>query len=224
MKVRIRKYPTWFGPHQLIDAIFFWAKEKDELGTNREADWVYNVGKWYSDTWLGNLHFKLADHYMQWKESRRVKVELDPWDTWSMDHTLAEIVLPMLIQLKQTKHGAPNVEQEDVPENLRAGKLELELYAKNGTTDALFFKRWDWVLDEMIFAFNSKLEDWEDQFHSGEHDILWEPVEHNGEKMFEMQKGPNDTHEWDQEGHRAYQHRINNGFRLFGKYYEALWD
>jgi hypothetical protein len=158
------------------------------------------------------------------KRQQKVKVRIDPWDTWSMDHTLAEIVLPMLIQLKQTKHGAPNVEQEDVPENLRAGKLELELYAKNGTTDALFFKRWDWVLDEMIFAFNSKLEDWEDQFHSGEHDILWEPVEHNGEKMFEMQKGPNDTHEWDQEGHCAYQDRINNGFRLFGKYYNALWD
>ena len=215
MKVRIRKYPTWFGPHQLIDAIFFWAKDED---------WVYNVGKWYSDTWLGNLHYKLADRYMQWKESRRVKVELDPWDTWSMDHTLAEIVLPMLIQLKQTKHGAPNVDQEDVPENLRAGKLEIEQYNKDGTTDALFFKRWDWVVDEMIFAFNSKLEDWEDQFHSGEHDILWEPVEHNGEKMFEMQKGPNDTHEWDHEGQQSYQDRINNGFRLFGKYYNALWD
>jgi len=212
MKVRIRKYPTWFGPHQLIDAIFFWAKDED---------WVYNVGKWYSDTWLGNLHYKLADHYMQWKESRRVKVELDPWDTWSMDHTLAEIVLPMLIQLKQTKHGAPNVDQEDVPENLRAGKLEIEQYEKDGTTDALFFKRWNWVLDEMIFAFNSKLSDWEERFHSGEHDILWVELD---EGMMEMQKGPNDTHEWDQEGHRTYQDRINNGFRLFGKYYNALWD
>jgi len=212
MKVRIRKYPTWFGPHQLIDAIFFWAKDED---------WVYNVGKWYSDTWLGNLHYKLADRYMQWKESRRVKVELDPWDTWSMDHTLAEIVLPMLIQLKQTKHGAPNVDQEDVPENLRAGKLEIEQYEKDGTTDALFFKRWDWVVDEMIFAFNSELSDWEERFHSGEHDILWVELD---DGMMEMQKGPNDTHEWDQEGHRAYQDRINNGFRLFGKYYEALWD
>jgi hypothetical protein len=158
---------------------------------------------------------------MQWKESRRVKVKLDPWDTWSMDHTLAEIVLPMLIQLKQTKHGAPNVDPEDVPENLRAGKLEIEQYKNNGTTDALFFKRWEWILDEMIFAFNSKLSDWEDQFHSGEHDILWIKQD-NG--LMEMQKGPNDTHEWDQEGHSAYQDRINNGFRLFGKYYNALWD
>ena len=28
----------------------------------------------------------------------------------------------------------------------------------------------------------------------------------------------------DQEGMKAEQERISNGFRLFGKYYEALWD
>ena len=212
MRVRIKKYTTWFGPHQLIDAIFFWAKDED---------WVHSIGKWYSNTWLGNLHFKLASSYMQWQDHRRVKVQLDPWDTWSMDDTLAEIVLPMLIQLKHTKNGAPNVDPEDVPENLRPGKLEIEQYQKDGTTDALFFKRWDWVMDEMIFAFNSKLSDWEERFHLGEHDIHW--VEQD-DGNYEMVKGPNDTHEWDQEGHRAYQDRINNGFRLFGKYYEALWD
>ena len=150
MRVRIRKYTTWFGPHQFIDAIFFWAKDED---------WVHGIGKWYSDTLLGNLLFKLASRYMQWQDSRRVKVQLDPWDTWSMDDTLAEIVLPMLIQLKQSKNGAPNVDPEDVPENLRPGKLEIEQYQNDGTTDALFFKRWDWVMDEMIFAFNSKLSD-----------------------------------------------------------------
>ena len=196
MKVRIRKYP--------------WQPTM--------PDWVYEIEI------LRNAWWSFFEFLNDWQERRRVSVKIDPWDTWSMDHTLAEIVLPMLVQLKQTKHGAPNVDAEDVPENLRAGKLELELYAKNGTTDALFFKRWDWVLDEMIFAFNSKLEDWEDQFHSGEHDILWEPVEHNGEKMYEMKRGPKDTHEWDSEGHQAYQDRINNGFRLFGKYYNALWD
>ena len=225
MKVRIRKYPTWFGPHQLIDAIFFWAKDED---------WVYNVGKWYSDTWLGNLHYKLADHYMQWKESRRVKVELDPWDTWSMDHTLAEIVLPMLIQLKQTKHGAPNVDQEDVPENLRAGKLEIEQYKNDGTTDALFFKRWDWVMDEMIWAFSEHTKDYDEaegKFHTGNIDFLSVPVNEAGNevakedaKYFRLDRGPNDTSHFDKEGYEAWLDRKQNGFRLFGKYYEALWD
>ena len=196
MKVKIRKY-SWYPTM---------------------PDWVYKIPM------LRNAWWSFFEFISAWQEKRRVNVHIEPWDTWSMDHTLAEIILPMLIQLKQTKQGAPNVDPEDVPDNLRAGKLEIEQYKNDGTTDALFFRRWDWVMDEMIFAFNSKLEDWEDQFHSGEYDIHWEPVEHNGEKMYEMKKGPNDTHVWDQEGHRAYQDRINNGFRLFGKYFESLWD
>ena len=36
-----------------------------------------------------------------------------------MDHTLANIILPMLKQLQATKHGSPMVDIEDVPEELR---------------------------------------------------------------------------------------------------------
>jgi hypothetical protein len=39
-----------------------------------------------------------------------------------------------------------------------------------------------------------------------------------------MKRGPNYTFKVDREGMQAYQDRISNGFRLFGKYYEALWD
>jgi hypothetical protein len=42
--------------------------------------------------------------------------------------------------------------------------------------------------------------------------------------MSEMKRGPNDTREWDSEGHTKEGERIQNGFRLFGKYYTALWD
>jgi hypothetical protein len=47
-------------------------------------------------------------------------VKIDRWDTWSMDSTLAQIVLPMLRQLQDTKHGAPFVDDDDVPEHLRS--------------------------------------------------------------------------------------------------------
>ena len=33
-----------------------------------------------------------------------------------------------------------------------------------------------------------------------------------------------DYNDWDMEGMKAEQERISNGFRLFGKYYESLWD
>ena len=156
---------------------------------------------------------------------QKVSVRIDPWDTWSMDHTLAHIVLPMLKQLKETKHGGPYVYPEDVPTELRPTKKELTAYTTNGETDSKFFERWDWVMDEMIFAFESKHNDWEEQLQSGEHDIQWIKITEGKLKSHsEMVKGPNDTYKIDWIGRTAYQERITNGFRLFGKYYESLWS
>jgi len=157
------------------------------------------------------------------RRKQKVRVRIDRWDTWGMDHTLAHIVIPMLKQLKETKHGAPNVDLEDVPEHLRPTKKEQRAYKKDGSTDDKFFQRWDWVMDEMIFAFESKLTDWESEFYSGDVDVYFEKIP--GEAgMSEMKRGPKDTFEVDYEGMKVYQARISNGFRLFGKYYEGLWD
>ena len=156
------------------------------------------------------------------RRTQKVKVRIDRWDTWSMDHTLAPIILPILVQLKATKHGAPMVDMKDVPKELRATKKQLDAYGKNGDVDPKHFERWDWVLDEMIFAFENKVNDnWEEQFETGTSDIQWKKLEDGN---YEMVKGPNDTREYDWEGRKAYQERISNGFRLFGKYFENLWD
>ena len=143
------------------------------------------------------------------------QITIHPWDTWSMDYTLAPIILPMLKQLKETKHGAPLVEFKDVPKELLPPDAEAfsKLYAQNGETDENFFKRWDWVLDEMIWTFEQKCIDkgWESDYYG-----KW--VE-DDTKMF------GGYHEnVDYEGLNAHQDRMSNGFRLFGKYYESLWD
>lgn len=171
-------------------------------------------------------------NYFLDKREQKVNVKIDPWDTWSMDHTLAHIVVPMLKQLKDTKHGAPNVDKEDVPEALWPNEAEEASYKENGQTDIHFFARWDYVMDEMIWAFEQKCrDDWEEQFFSGESDTIFVPVDKDGNDVeredaqyFEMRNGPNHTLEIDWEGRQAYQDRISNGFRLFGKYYENLWD
>ena len=157
------------------------------------------------------------------RREQKIKIHIDRWDTWSMDHTLAHIVLPMLKQLKKEKHGAPWVAVADIPRELRPSKKEVLEYSKNGSTDPKFFERWDWVLDEMIFAFETKVDDgrWEEQFESGESDLQWKKLEDGN---YQMVNGPKHTREYDWEGRKAYQERISNGFRLFGKYYENLWD
>jgi len=150
---------------------------------------------------------------------RKIKVRIDRYDTWSMDNTLAHIIVPMLKQLKETKMGAPLVEDKDVPKELRSSSAPPKEHEYD--TDNNHFKRWDYVLDEMIFAFESQLFDWEEQFYSGEIDISWVKKE-NG--SYQMVNGPNDTFKVDEESRKLYYKRMENGFRLFGKYYESLWD
>jgi len=43
-------------------------------------------------------------------------------------------------------------------------------------------------------------------------------------KHYQMKDGPKNTYKCDYEGMRVVEVRIQNGFRLFGKYYQALWD
>ena len=156
-----------------------------------------------------------------YRKNRATRVEIEPYDTWNMDCTLAMIIHPMLVQLKETKQGAPYVDPEDVPAELQPKKLTKK-QKDNGETDNTHFERWDWVLEEMIFAFDSKrLDHWEEQFYSGEHDVYFEDI---GDGLSEMKRGPKDTFKVDREGRDAYQQRMSNGFRLFGKYYENLWD
>ena len=42
--------------------------------------------------------------------------------------------------------------------------------------------------------------------------------------MHELVEGPNHTHKFDREGWEKWNERKRNGFRLFGKYYQGLWD
>ena len=241
MKVYIGKYKNWFGPYQLAEALCFWARDqKDECGISRKPKWVHNFGEWLAHgsiepeprvgeirSWDRERHHTWLYRFLLWVDSfrkRRIYVKIDPWDTWSMDHTLALIILPMLRQLKTTTHGAPLVEDADVPEHLRstAAPALTQEQQDCGHTDANHFARWDWVLDEIIWTFEQELdEDAENQFFSGQSDYQWKTLE-NG--FSEMLQGPNHTYKMDQAGFRAWQERKQNGFRLFGRYYQNLWD
>lgn len=138
---------------------------------------------------------------------REEHVVIHRYDTWSMDHTLALIIVPMLKQLQETKHGAPFVDMDDRPEHLHAEVLKYE-------EDEHHFEAWDWVLNEMIWAFEQIVDDNDGEFYDlsevddNEEDIS---IRSNQIKV-------------DHEGLKKYHDRIDNGTRLFGKYYRSLWD
>lgn len=212
MKVNIGPYINHIGPFQLAEKIMFW-KEKDHSNENCP---VWKLGDRLSEyEWLTSLL-----NWLDKKKKRKIVIRIDNYDVWSMDNTLAMIIVPMLKTLKENKHGAPYVDDSDVPLHLRSicsAPLLTEVERENGTTDSNYFERWDYVLDEMIWAFEQHANpDWEDQFYSGKSDVKIQ----DGELII----GPNDTFKVDKTSKKQHEERMENGRRLFAKYYQCLWD
>ena len=223
MKVYISKYRYhWISPYTILEKVCFWEKDNDVF-YNHEDEPNHKYEKWI------NILSPICGAIMKFLDFVHPKinyVKIDKWDTWSMDATLGMILLPMLKQLKATKHGAPCVDDADVPEELKSTSAPAK--ENEYDTDENHFNRWDWALDEMIFAFECKNDDsWQDAFRTGEIDVksvacAWDD---NGKAtMYQMVDGPNNTYKCDYEGMKVVEARIQNGFRLFGKYYQNLWD
>ena len=143
------------------------------------------IGNYPKHRWYHNYLYK----WFGYSPDQTRYIKIDKWDSWSADHTLAEIILPVLVQLSKTQQGAPFVDPDDVPDSMKpTHKPEYDV-------DNTHFSRWAWVLQEMIYAFDCKVN------------------KHEPFVRFD-----------DAEEAKKEQARISNGFRLFGKYYENLWD
>jgi len=234
MKILISKYRNhWLSPYTILEKVCFWEKDKDAF-YNLEEHPNNKYEKWV------NCLIPICigiQKFLDFVHPRIEYIKIDKYDTWNMDTTLAPIILPMLKQLKASTHGSGTVDLEDVPEELRYNTHEewdeqkcFDFYheheVKEGDCD--IHARWDWVLDEMIWAFEQICDDDNDkQFHTGVFERKSVPCawDENGKAtMFESVKGPNDTAHFDIEGYQKHHNRINNGTRLFGKYYRNLWD
>ena len=223
MKIYLNKYRYhWISPYHILKFVCFWEKD-DSIFYNHEE----KPGNKY-DKWVNRLDpiCKAFEKFLDVIHPKIDYVKIDSWDTWSMDHTLGKIVLPMLKQLQIKKHGAPSVDDDDVPEELKSTSAPTK--ENEGATDDNWFKRWDWVMTEMIFAFEHHLDDkWQEAYRSGVIDfksVACEWDENGKAKMYKSEKGPKDTYKCDYEGIKIIEDRIANGFCLFGKYYRNLWD
>ena len=199
---------NWLSPYTIIDRAMFWRK-KDDIDYDEPIVQFWN-------TILSPFCLILFDIRQFFNRDIRY-VKIDKWDSWCMNSTLTPIILPLLIQLKENKHGAPHVDDEDVPPALRNRKTIID-----GETDKHYFERWEYVMNQMIWAFDQIKDDkWEDQFWSGESDLQWSKSK-NGD--LQMKHGPKHTLKFNKRGHAKHYARIQNGLKLFGKYYTSLWD
>ena len=234
MKVRIYNYAPWLNTSRL-EAKYLEArhnkpswelKSSDETKIDKIV--IGALDKYQSyvlapiNTLLNTLH--------SWRGQYHVRI--DKFDTWNMDTTLSYIILPMLEKLRLEKNGAPFVDDTDVPLVLYSTTVPA-VNLKDGDVDGNHFKRWDYVLDEMIFAFRSKssADDWQDKYFVGKSDYESKPIDVDGNSVpkegaefYQMVKTDKHTMVVDWAGLEEEEIRIANGFRLFGKYYQNLWD
>lgn len=159
MKIRIGPYLNFYGVYQIMDMIFFWQEKypSDKLDTRADYKLKYYLQEKIADTFIQDFA-----EWIHSKRTRTVKIKIDKFDSWNVDDTLAMIIHPLLVELKKVKNGSPYVDIEDVPENLRYSETEkydnqltLDFYNEDGIEkiECDIHARWNWVLDEMIWAF-----------------------------------------------------------------------
>jgi len=220
MKIYLSNYRYhWISPYTILEHIFFWT-DWSKCGRNKgvieDKDYVDHpewVERWANRITPISTAIRVVLDFIH----PPIKyVKIDRWDTWSMDHTLAYIILPMLKQLDKTKHGAPYTNDDDVPEYLRSHMAQPK--ENEWDTDSLHFMRWDWILAEMIWAFEQTVKD-DDELQFFDHSECGDekfPWDKDGQYVSKIKV--------DNEGLEAHQKRKANGFKLFGKYYQNLWD
>jgi len=166
------------------------------------------------------------------KQFKKSKIQIDKFDVWSLDHTLAEIILPCLLQLKDVKHGLPN-EFVDVGGADYDQQQSFDFYTETHREAwEIGSKRWDDVLDKMIWSFYQiAYVDYESLYHHGKGDYEWiktdkqfaNPITGKMEDTFQIvDKSKNSW--FDHVGYQLHMERIQEGIDLFAKYYFNLWD
>jgi len=217
MKVYMNGYPNhWLSPYTVIDHVFFWtawSRCHRDRGSVEDCNFVDRPA-WVKPLVAAVTPIcKALQKVCQIINPEIRLVKIDRYDTWSMDHTLAHIIHPMLVQLQATKHGAPFTDDEDVPDRLKSTSAPAR--ENEWDTDANHFARWDWIMDEMIWSFTQELKD-DDEGQFFDYSESRDVEDDWNEKLNKIKI--------DYEGLEAHQKRKANGFRLFGKYYSSLWD
>jgi hypothetical protein len=211
MKIYFNGYKhNWISPYTIKEKFFFWKKDYDAYKKEPPGWLTKTCQVWQAVANVIN------------PEIRYIKI--DRYDVWNMNDRLAIIILPMLKELNRQKHGAPFVDDEDVPYGLRSFNSKPK--ENEHDTDDFHFMRWDWIMDELVWTFTAlhPETDYEDNYSWGNIDFIWMDASDSPRGCKQMHHGPKHNHRFDKEGLKRYHARVQNGLRLFGKYYRNLWD
>jgi hypothetical protein len=206
MKVKLGPYTNWIGPYQIVEKLLWWM---DRYEDNR----VHKLGEWLAQDRHGKDSYLMR--FCNWVhkfKKRQEYVRIDHYDAWNADHTMALVIAPLLIELRKNKHGSGYIDDCDVPEHLRstaAPKPEHEW-----DSDTNLHKRYEWFLDELIWAFTEHAKEDEDSKFYDHSESSKEPDLMKSIKLLKV----------DYAGLEAHNKRKQHAFQMFGKYFQTLWD
>ncbi len=193
-KKMLKSYFTWAPklpkkPAYDMDEVFENLEYRKETTFENHC---LNVYYWFKR----NFDFLWDKHVFEGYVKRAWQICWRGWsdrDIWSLDYTIAKFALPRLIRLKEVKHGVPGSMFEDFNGTYTDKQVET---AK---------KKWDEILDEMIFAMDYIANDREWQYYP---DKKW-PEKTTKDDYIEL---------------RAVEERVQKGLVLLGTYFRNLWD
>lgn len=211
MKVKIGPHTNWWGPYQIAQLL-------RHVGVN--DDRCHEYGKWLAGTWVNTVC-----EWIHSKKKRTVKIKIDRYDTWNMDGTLALIILPMLKQLKETKHGSPGG-MPAFAQTSNSAQLSFDFY-EDGDEEAWNegHRQWGVILDEMIWTFEQLQPDcnWEDQYWITHPELDFDDYpEDEGKESIPVRWKVEG--ECDRDARAKHEQRIADGLKLFGSHFMNLWD
>lgn len=142
------------------------------------------------------MFVRIDDYNQDCEQKRHISVQIEDFDVYSMDTTLAHIIVPMLKKLKGVKVGIPGDIIHEFHQFNDQKHLELGLSQKE--LDDLEFERaeqkWNEIMDKMIWSFEQAMNDYEDLYC--------------GASCGDFE---------------SYEKKLAEGFNLFGRYYRSLW-
>ena len=162
-------------------------------------------------------HYYYTNKYYDlklWVKSKYQKLRygFEYQETWNLYQSLATWVLPRLKHLKKNKQGIPSAcfdcEKYKTPE---------EQQSDGAMKDAE--KRWDGILNEIIFAF---------EFYEDDYKYLMACYPPDYDFGFDTDEKSyivwNDNRAPDYTSYDAAEKRAKEGLKLFAEYYANLWD
>ena len=94
-----------------------------------------------------------------YRKNRAFHIHIDDHDVWNLDHTLACIIYPALVRLKETKHGYPELWEDGmVQHHTWTRQLHFDFIDEEVETKYLMDK-WDTIMDKMIYSFGAIMYD-----------------------------------------------------------------